>query len=544
MSGRSLRPSRRARQARAAAERPKGVAKRIRRSPPAVLSLISHSILLWILLVWLVFPGLFEKVDDRPKMPIQIHIAEISGNTDDEQADEMDDPAEESAAESAEDVPVVDNERAREVEEEKTEEQTIGFGNQGAQDTPEQPEVQEDLDEKAVLDALEQVSRMSTREAPAFSTRNADGRRDGVGKYGGSELTESAVELGLAWLAAHQSADGRWDSNHFNRMCPSRDKCGGSGLMSYDPAQTGLALLAFLGAGYLPDEGSYGREVAAGIDFLLQEQSGEGLFGNGDLYNHSISLFALAEAYGMTRERRLRQAVQKGVRLLVDAQQPSGGWSYTRNPRAERNDSSISAFAIMALKAALVAGIHVPDKAFAGAIGHFRRMTDADTATVTYADRGPQFNRTGMGLVAVGLFCRLLLGQPTDDPVIHRAIARLSSNPPQYNRRQSLDNSMYYWYYGSLAMFHIGGIPWDNWNRSMIRCIVGSQQKAGHAAGSWEPDSKWGPNGGRIYSTAVNVLSLEVYYKYAPGYLQQMPDLERFWFAPVDDAGPGMGSGR
>ena len=34
--------------------------------------------------------------------------------------------------------------------------------------------------------------------------------------------------------------------------------------------------------------------------------------------------------------------------------------------------------------------------------------------------------------------------------------------------------------------------------------------------GSWDPAvDKWGSIGGRVYATAINVLTLEVYYRYA-----------------------------
>ena len=38
---------------------------------------------------------------------------------------------------------------------------------------------------------------------------------------------------------------------------------------------------------------------------------------------------------------------------------------------------------------------------------------------------------------------------------------------------------------------------------------------AGCARGSWPPTDQWGAHGGRIYSTALAVLTLEVYYRFA-----------------------------
>ncbi|MBI4618439.1 MAG: terpene cyclase/mutase family protein [Planctomycetes bacterium] len=520
------------------ARRP-GWRDRIERSRSTLLSLVSHGI--WIALVLLFYPAATPD-EEEIRIPIQIHVPGVEGNTDDEQADDDVAPKEEAAAPTEEEVPQAE-ERKRDQADEPSEEQVIGYAEQGPASPP-IPPVEEDLDDKEVLDALDRVSRLASRVAPAYSHRNSDGRRDGIGRYGGSEDTEAAVELGLAWLAAHQSADGRWDSNHFNHLCPSPgERCSGSGLMSYDAGQTGLAVLAFLGAGYAPKRGSYGDEVSRGIDFLLQEQKEDGVIGNGDLYNHSIALLALAEAYGMTRDPRLKRAVTAGARYLQKAQQPSGGWTYTTSPRQERNDSSITGFVIQALKAAYVAGIRFPDDVFAGAVRHYRRMTDPDTGAVTYADQGPQFTRQGEGLVAVGLLCRLLLGEPRDGAALRRAVVRVASNPPSWAERESIDNSDYYWYYGTLAMFQVGGSEWGAWNRAMVRAIVPHQRRSGHAAGSWDPDGKWGPNGGRLYSTSINILTLEVYYKYAPEYLKEVPDLARFWLEPVREFDPAKAAG-
>ena len=38
--------------------------------------------------------------------------------------------------------------------------------------------------------------------------------------------------------------------------------------------------------------------------------------------------------------------------------------------------------------------------------------------------------------------------------------------------------------------------------------------EAGCANGSWDPVDRWGFEGGRVYATAINALTLEVYYRY------------------------------
>jgi hypothetical protein len=45
---------------------------------------------------------------------------------------------------------------------------------------------------------------------------------------------------------------------------------------------------------------------------------------------------------------------------------------------------------------------------------------------------------------------------------------------------------------------------------------VESQIADGPQVGSWDPDNEWGGYGGRVYSTALAAMCLEVYYRYLP----------------------------
>ena len=54
--------------------------------------------------------------------------------------------------------------------------------------------------------------------------------------------------------------------------------------------------------------------------------------------------------------------------------------------------------------------------------------------------------------------------------------------------------------------------------------LIALQVKAGHASGSWQPNSMpdmGGPTGGRLYSTCMAAMILEVYYRYMPLYSEQ-----------------------
>ena len=75
---------------------------------------------------------------------------------------------------------------------------------------------------------------------------------------------------------------------------------------------------------------------------------------------------------------------------------------------------------------------------------------------------------------------------------------------------------IYYWYYGTLALYQVQGPAWQKWNQAMQRRVVVLQRTDGPYAGSWDPDTVWGSYGGRVYSTALGALCLEVYYRYLP----------------------------
>jgi hypothetical protein len=78
--------------------------------------------------------------------------------------------------------------------------------------------------------------------------------------------------------------------------------------------------------------------------------------------------------------------------------------------------------------------------------------------------------------------------------------------------------NFYYWYYATLALYQRQDALWDDWNRGLQAALLATQHRNGELAGSWAPDTEWGPHGGRVYSTAMATLSLEVYYRFLPLY--------------------------
>lgn len=354
-----------------------------------------------------------------------------------------------------------------------------------------------------------------------FERRGA-GKSDALGRFGGSAGTEDAVQRGLAWLARHQDADGKWDADGFHRHCTSFTACFGAGNPEFDVGVTALALLAFLGAGFSPDDGSpYAARVERGLDALLRSQSAEGRFGGaGDrlYYNHGVATFAMAEACALAPRPAYRKAVLRALEYSGRGQQSGGGWDYT-DEKTGRSDLSITGWQVMALHTAAAAGIAGPAGMRERAAAFVEASVQPD-GQASYASSGMGAGRKGVAMAAVGLLSRLYFGAPPDDPAIQRAAQLLIRNPPELAKTYEWDRtfqSSYYWYYATLALFHLGGRRWEAWNHFLKKELLPPQSRELHEDGSWPPDANWtGASGGRIASTALHVLIFEIYYRYPP----------------------------
>jgi hypothetical protein len=99
-------------------------------------------------------------------------------------------------------------------------------------------------------------------------------------------------------------------------------------------------------------------------------------------------------------------------------------------------------------------------------------------------------------------------------PVLEKGARLLAAKPPCWNEGAGTID-YYYWYYGSYAMYQMGGNHWKIWKEEMVRAVLNHQVREGCEKGSWDPKlDPWGNQGGRVYSTALLVLCLEAFYRY------------------------------
>ncbi len=377
---------------------------------------------------------------------------------------------------------------------------------------------------------------------------------------GPTKDTEAAVLEGLRWLARHQSSSGAWDPEKFSTQC-KENGCDGAGREQYAIGCTGLALLSFISAGYDPQMSRVRWEdtlnnkmilvrdvLTRGLRFLVNEQQEDGAIGDVRdefFYNHSIATLALCEAYKLSKSPFLKEPAQKAIDYLILHQSPapSGqtgylGWRY--KPGDGMSDTSVTGWCVMAIKSAEMAGLRISESSYLGAMNFLQSVTDSGFR-VGYRDRtdaGLQLSIPGINedfrnhpaMTAVGMLIRAFIEGRLNDPALAKGAEMLVRDLPVWDKQSRTDkagangrpNDYYYWYYASLALNQYDGPDsprrdgslWKAWNEALTKALLPNQHRKACLSGSWDGDDRWGHAGGRIYATALNTLTLEVYYRY------------------------------
>lgn len=391
-------------------------------------------------------------------------------------------------------------------------------------ETTDQPVVAIDTESAAI--AVE-LSDFSDETAPkndlmasigAFTGTGLSGRGEAargalVRANGGNDASEAAVARALKWFAEHQMPDGGWNFDHRLGRCNGQCSAAG-GDAACRTGATAMALLPFLGAGQTHKQGTYKRNVEAGLYFLTSQmkiknqmglQCGDLAQGGGSMYSHGLAAIVLCEAYAMTNDRGLMTPAQLSLNHIVYAQDPvGGGWRYA--PRTP-GDTSVVGWQLMALKSGHMAYLQVPPATILGATKFLDSVQSESGAFYGYTDPG-----RGAATTGVGILCRMYLGWKKDHPGIERAVEFFDKTGPS-------KGNMYYNYYATQIMRHYEGEKWDKWNKVMRDFLVESQEKAGHPTGSWTFKGDHGSErGGRVYCTSMATMILEVYYRHMPIY--------------------------
>lgn len=368
----------------------------------------------------------------------------------------------------------------------------------------------EAVDTPAETDVSEITDLLSDIASPVVMSglmvgRTELGRKAMLGRYGGGMggISEPAVNRALQWLKDHQKPDGSWS--------PNGDTKGGGG----NAGISGLALLAFLAHGETPSSAEYGATVGKAIRWIVERQNSKGYFftSGHQVYGHAIATYAIAEAYTVTENALLKEPLEKAVKVILDGQQPNGGYDYNyKGP--PRNDSSVGGWQIQALKAASIAGINDPrlpellQKAMDGMLVNSQEREGKRGIGYT----SPGFRDT---ISAAGTLCMHFVGRG-ESKESKQLMNYLAPYVPDWDNTKlgGHGGAIYLMYYVAQAKFHAdpGGNLFKEFNRHMVNEYAKNQ----NADGSWTDPTEGGQGRGPVMNTAMAALTLMVYYRHLP----------------------------
>lgn len=315
---------------------------------------------------------------------------------------------------------------------------------------------------------------------------------------------DRAIVNALRHLAMEQQPSGAWRVDQYGEST----------------ATTSLAVMAFLAAGHLPNEGPYGERISRGIKWVIDHQQAGGMLvhrqSHGPMYSHGISTLMLAEVVGMVGKREakpVRMALENAVSLIIKAQNRpkarnhEGGWRYSAS--SADSDLSVTGWQLLALRAAKNVGCDVPKSNIDRAIAYVKRCSSGGGFTYQPGQR-PTTVRTGTGILA------LEAAGDYEEVDGKRKHSAASISGADYILRRPLhwdDNHFFYGvYYCSVGMFKMGGTYWERTQPQIENLLLSTQQVNGAWLGPKERRY------GRAYCTSMAVLALAIDYRYLPIY--------------------------
>lgn len=408
----------------------------------------------------------------------------------------------------------------------------------------------------ASVDAMLSIKSPVTMKSVMGTSRGAGVRGTytrGGASYGDA-ATEAAVMKALRWLKATQAPDGSWGTKPEFGLKKGMDKAAGAG----------FAILTYLAHGETPASKEFGPTVQKALDYLInsvyvvKDKSGKPakdpngntpyirMSGAGGFeYGFLIGTYALCEAYGMTKNPNAREAAEKTLGRIISGQTATGGWNYNmaRVTKDGPDDISFGGWAMQAIKAGKMAGIHLPgmEECIKKAVNCLKKRNYSEKAGFVYRATTNHKGGTG-GLAGVGCLAMQLLGYAKEKEVAN-ALNVMRDWQPSLDKVYSYapgkpQNAQYYCYYAAQCKYQAGmckdATPanftlWKKWNAEMkalyTKAVITVTDKSGQPitvkdpAGKDRPIGRWENKDHYNYDvmgTCLAALQLMVYYRYLP----------------------------
>ena len=325
----------------------------------------------------------------------------------------------------------------------------------------------------------------------------------------------ATIELALQWLAHHQEPDGSWDATKYG----GKSKDMGS--------TTAVALLAFLGAGHNEYAGKYRKNIKAGIKYLNQCMEDPKMLERPSFlnnYGNALVLMALSEdtifgASPTTKKNANRMAELLIAQYINDPVKK--GWG----TEGAGDDVSVSGWVGLGLKSAKAADLPAMQTPDAKIVFEKFKIWVDQVMTIPETDMGlygvAGVEHAGIDsqhMTWVGMYTKQFLGFPLSDPFLKKAseVSITAVNSKIWIGGEK-PGPVFGIYFGMLAAFHQQGVLWEAWWPAIKKTLIGSQKLGDpkELGGSWDPTlDSVGMNGGRVMTTALFALCLEVYYHY------------------------------
>jgi hypothetical protein len=358
------------------------------------------------------------------------------------------------------------------------------------------------------------AQRMAMRlPSGGMAPRTPQSRAELGAMYGATRESEQAVELALAWLAEHQQRNGSWSFDLTIDPCRGRCSHSRSAGESATPATaaTGLSLLAFLGAGYTHREGKYAEVVRRGV-YYLRDAARPATHGldlqAGSMYGHGIATLALTEILAIDRynnqvDTEIKELVEDAILFTLVAQHQQGGWRYVPG---SPGDMTISGWQILSLVSARYGGVGLRTNTLSDAKNFVLSLSHDGTYEFGYITKRPEPTTT-----AIGLCLLMYLGESPFRSEFNHSLSKLAARGPK-------KFDVYHDYYATMALHNARHPYWEQWHKPLRDHLVRTQATTGHERGSWHFKDHHGDVGGRLYTTAMAAMILEVYYRHIPLY--------------------------
>lgn len=408
----------------------------------------------------------------------------------------------------------------------------------------------------ASVDAMLSIKSPVTMKSVMGTSRGAGVRGTytrGGASYGDA-ATEAAVMKALRWLKATQAPDGSWGTKPEFGLKKGMDKAAGAG----------FAILTYLAHGETPASKEFGPTVQKALDYLInsvyvvkgkdgkpvKDPNGNTPYirmwgAGGSEYGFLIGTYALCEAYGMTKNPNAREAAEKTLGRIISGQTATGGWNYNmaRVTKDGPDDISFGGWAMQAIKAGKMAGIHLPgmEECIKKAVNCLKKRNYSEKAGFVYRATTNHKGGTG-GLAGVGCLAMQLLGYAKEKEVAN-ALNVMRDWQPSLDKVYSYapgkpENPQYYCYYAAQCKYQAGmckdATPanftlWKKWNAEMkalyTKAVITVTDKSGQPvtvkdpAGKDRPIGRWENKDHYNYDvmgTCLAALQLMVYYRYLP----------------------------